>query len=373
MPGTAELAIREDGTAPALRLPALPSLPDTDSWIRAMASIAKLAAQICNTSFVPKGLRGDDAAVTAAILTGRELGLPPMAALRHIHVVEGTPSLDAEYKRAKVLSLGHEFDIVEWDNEHCIISGRRKGSTKPPLVVSYTMKDARTAQLVKDRGNYMTRPKVMMLARATTLICNAIFADVTNGLATTELLEAGDADAIADAEGAALPMPDAPQRQRVSGEEARARAPQRVTAEVVDVQPDERQCPEALHDPADGSVNRCQLPGGHEGRHKSGVVTWSDTPPAPPEQPADEAVPEPEATADPRDAVLARFEQLGVTGPDIASYLTRLAGRDFASVESLNHAQATWFVDRLGKLTTRDELEAAATAAEARREAPGAE
>lgn len=232
MTGTGnELAVREE-SAPELRLPVLPGLPDTDTWIRAMASIAKLAAQICNTSFVPRGLRGDDASVTAAILTGRELGLPPMAALRHIHVVEGTPSLDAEYKRAKVLSLGHEFRILEWDDEHCKVAARRKGDSNPPLVAEYTIRDARRAGLVKDRGNYMTRPKVMLLARVTTLVTNAIFADVTNGLATTELLESGDQDAIADAAGAALALP-APERQRVTAADARARAPQTVTATVV--------------------------------------------------------------------------------------------------------------------------------------------
>lgn len=233
MTGTAELAVRED-TAPALQVPAPPNLPDVDSWIRAMSSIAKLASQICNTSFVPRGLRGDDASVTAAILTGRELGMGPMQALRHIHVVEGTPSLDAEYKRAKVLSLGHEFDILEWDDDHCKVAARRKGSTKPPLVAEYTMKDARRAQLVKDRGNYITRPKVMMLARVTTLVCNAIFADVTNGLATTELLESGDEDALMDAAGAALALP-APERQRVTAADARAR--HTVTAEVVTPDP----------------------------------------------------------------------------------------------------------------------------------------
>lgn len=220
---TSELVPYEEAAAPALRVPVLPDLPDVDSWIRAMSSIAKLAAQICNTSFVPKGLRGDEAAVTAAILTGRELGLGPMASLRHIHVVEGVPSLDAEYKRAKVQSLGHDFDIIEWDHEKCIVSGRRKGSRKPPLIVSYTIADARRAELVKPGSNYIKRPKVMTLARATTLICSALFSDVTNGLATTELLESGDPDAIADAIGSTIEMPAIEALPRVDAEQARAR------------------------------------------------------------------------------------------------------------------------------------------------------
>lgn len=355
-PGT-DLAIRED-TAPALRLPALPSLPDTDSWIRAMSSIAKLAAQICNTSFVPKGLRGDDAAVTAAILTGRELGLPPMAALRHIHVVEGTPSLDAEYKRAKVLSLGHEFDILEWDNDHCVVSGRRKGSRKPPLIVSYTMNDARRAQLVKERGNYLTRPKVMMLARATTLICNAIFADVTNGLATTELLEAGDEDAIADAIGAALEIP-APQRPRVTAGQAREHAQQsrqQVPGEVIE--PDRPGCPEALHDPGDGSLNECQLLGGHEGRHKSGVITWGGEQPAPAEP-----VSSPFGQGDPRNGVIAQFGRLGVTStPGMCARAARLLGIAVPSLDSLGADEAAALIEKLAGCQATADLEAALAA-----------
>lgn len=181
-PTSTDVAVR-DTPAPAA---ALPALPDTDNWIRAMSSIAKLANEICGTSFVPKAYRNDPAAVTAAILTGRELDMPPMTALRHVHIVEGVPSLDAEYKRSRVLAQGHEFRILEWDNRHCKVSARRKGDRGEPLVMEYTIDDARRAGLVKDRGNYVTRPKVMMLARVTTLVCNAIFADVTNGLATTE-------------------------------------------------------------------------------------------------------------------------------------------------------------------------------------------
>ena len=223
-----ELAVYEDH-APALHVPLLPSLPDTDSWIRAMASIAKLAAQICRTSFVPDGMRGDDAAVTAAILTGRELGMGPMQSLRNIHVIKGVPSLRAEFKRAKVLSQGHEFRVLEWDARHCKVAARRKGDHGEPLVVEYTLAEADKAGLVKRNDNYRSDPMAMLMARVTTRVTNAIFADVTNGLATTELLD--DADALADAMGAALELPAAP-RPPVTDLRQRAAA-QTVKAEVL--------------------------------------------------------------------------------------------------------------------------------------------
>lgn len=334
MTGTAELAVRED-EAPALRVPVLPNLPDTDTWIRAMASIAKLAAQICNTSFVPKGMRGDDAAVTACILTGRELGLGPMTSLRHIHVVEGIPSLDAEYKRAKVQSLGHEFDIIEWDHDHCIVSGRRKGSKKPPLIVSYTIGDARRAELVKGGSNYVKRPKVMMLARATTLMCSALFSDVTNGLATTELLESGDEDAVADAIGASLPAPEQP-RRGVTAEQARQRAPQHVTAELV------------TSDPSPAGTEQPPAP-------QPSANPPADVPPA------GEGRPPQRASSGQVGLIQKQFERLGMGGEDQRDGRVRvasaIAGRVLVSTKELTPDDARKVKDTLESLRDGTDLD----------------
>ena len=162
---------------------------DVDSWVAVVQEISKLASVICDTDFVPKAYRGNAPAAAAAMLTGRELGLPPMTSLRHVQVVEGSPSLSAEYKRARVQSAGHEFDVLEISTTKCTVSGRRRGSKKPPTVITYTIEDARTARLVRDRGPWQTRPRRMLFARAGTELCDFLFADVTNGLPTTELLE----------------------------------------------------------------------------------------------------------------------------------------------------------------------------------------
>ena len=146
----------------------------------------------------------------------------------------------------------------------------------------------------------------------------------------------------------AMPRPeDAPQPpQRVTGEEIRNRRPQQVRSEVVTVAPGP--APEDAPWPGDAA----------------------------PATPARNANPEtgeviPDTGDDPRAAVLAAFDALKVSGPEIPSYLTRLSGHPYASVESLSRAAAGWFADRLAKLGSRDELEAAAVAAEAKREAPG--
>jgi hypothetical protein len=168
---------------------------DLDSWVAVVQDVSRLADAICDTDFVPRAYRGNAPAAMAAILTGRELGLPPMTSLRHVQLVEGSASLSAEYKRARVLSAGHEFDVIEATNTTCTVSGRRRGSNKPPLVITYTIEDARRANLIKDRGGYQRRPRRMLFARAGTELCDFLFADVTNGLPTTELL-AEDSDGV---------------------------------------------------------------------------------------------------------------------------------------------------------------------------------
>lgn len=172
----------------------LASPDDIDSWAIIASDVIKLSRYICETEFVPKNYRGNEYATAAAILAGRELGLPPFTALRHVHLVEGSPSLSAEYKRARVLAAGHELDILELNTTRCRVAGRRRNSGKPPLEITFTIQDAKTAGIYKARGAWETRPRRMLFARASTEVCDFLFADVTNGLPTTELLEAGELD-----------------------------------------------------------------------------------------------------------------------------------------------------------------------------------
>ena len=162
-----------------------------DGWVAMASDVFRLAAHICDTDFVPKAYRGNAPAVAAAILTGRELNMGPMMSLKHVQVVEGNPSLSAEYKRARVLAAGHEFGILEWTSTRCRVRGRRRGTNEPPLEVTYTMDDARLAGLVRERSGWVKRPRRMLFARAGTDLCDALFSDVVNGLPTAELLAEG--------------------------------------------------------------------------------------------------------------------------------------------------------------------------------------
>lgn len=161
---------------------------DLDSWVRVVGSISKLAAQIADTDFVPKALRGNPAGVTAAMLSGRELGVPPMTALGHIHVIHGKPGLSAQLMRSLIQREGHEISWGEITDTRAVIRGRRRGTTDW-VEASFTADDAKTAGI--NLGGY---PQDKLVARATSRLARRLFADVLGGMAYTpeELAEIPD-------------------------------------------------------------------------------------------------------------------------------------------------------------------------------------
>lgn len=162
----------------------------TDSWITVVGNVSKLAGVLARTEFVPKGLRGSTEATTAAMLAGRELGLPPMAALGSINVIEGKPSLTAEMMRGLVFQAGHEILFDESTSTRCVVRGRRAGS-EAWTTAEFTIDQARQAGLL-GKNNWKNDPVAMLIARATTRLCRMVFPDVLHGLMGVE--EALDMD-----------------------------------------------------------------------------------------------------------------------------------------------------------------------------------
>jgi hypothetical protein len=171
-----------------------------DSWVAVMAEVCKLAGYIADTSFVPDSLRGNAPAVAAAILTGREMGVPPMTALANIHVIKGRPGQSALLMRAMAQAAGHEIRDVEATTARCVIEGRRRGEESWTRVV-YTAEQARQAKI--DLSGY---PEDKLYARATTRLCRRKFADVIAGLAySVDELEDLPGDQTAPPTAPALP------------------------------------------------------------------------------------------------------------------------------------------------------------------------
>lgn len=148
-------------------------------WAQEARQAAIVAQSIAKTSFAG-ALKGKPEEVTAVILAGSELGLKPMAALKAIDIIQGTPALRAHAMRALVLGMGHELELVESSPEHCLMRGRRKGSEKWQEV-EWTIQ--RAAQLgLTAKPEWKKQPQTMLIARATGELCRLIAADVLHGM-----------------------------------------------------------------------------------------------------------------------------------------------------------------------------------------------
>jgi hypothetical protein len=79
---------------------------------------------IASTDFVPKALRGNLPAILACVATGRALGIPDMAALRSIHIIDGKATFSAELMVMLVRKRGHSITGEIGDGK-ATVAGKR--------------------------------------------------------------------------------------------------------------------------------------------------------------------------------------------------------------------------------------------------------
>lgn len=124
------------------------------------------------------------AAVITKIQYGAELGIPIMAALNNIDIIEGRPSLRSALVAARIKASGHvRYKIVKWDNTECVIEWRRKYEEEwvEEGVSSWNREDSKTAGLMKDKSNHEKFFRAMAFARAITQGARAYCPDLFFG------------------------------------------------------------------------------------------------------------------------------------------------------------------------------------------------
>lgn len=334
-----DLAIRESSGGIAER-------DIIDGWIAVFADVAKLADYIAETDFVPKALRNRPAAVAACILTGRELGIGPMAALKSVHMVQGVPSLSAEYKRARALAAGHEIVIDETNSTRCVARGRRAGSDKW-LIITWTLDMAKRAKIA-GKDVWQAYPQRMLQARATGELCDLVCPDATLGLATTEELE--DGGLVVTAEVIA-----GPGEETAAIEPPKATGPRtarRRTPATPDSKPTEQPKPAAAIAPQGPP-----LPGEEQPGPTSAPAQATASPPS--TSAADEG--DEPASRGLIGVIAARFKFLGFTDAERAQRLaatSTIIGRDITSANELTQTEARVVSDTLARCKDRDQLTA---------------
>ena len=134
---------------------------------------------IANTEFVPRAIRGNAPAVLAAVLTGREMGLPPMEAIRCIDMIDGTPSPSAELLLRLIREHGHRVVLIEQTAERCKVVGMRKGDPadlEHPFHMTVTA-DIGEYKHLANKNNWKNYPKAMLFWRCITMLARQHFAD----------------------------------------------------------------------------------------------------------------------------------------------------------------------------------------------------
>lgn len=214
---------------------------------------SRLAEQIARTDFVPDGLKGNPAAVMAAMLKGHEVGMAPMQALSHIHVIKGRPTISAEGQRALVLAAGHSIRVKKLTPEACTLIGTRSGEADG-TEVTYTLDEAKKAGIARG-NNWANHPTDMLLARASTRLCRAVFPDVTGGLSSyEEVVDLDETDA-----------GEAPGTVKRKAPTAKKAAPRKAPAPKVEADAPEQPLPplphevEAKPDPADDDITDAEI------------------------------------------------------------------------------------------------------------------
>jgi len=147
---------------------------------RTVDEVRSLAAMFSKSSLLPPDLRGKEADVFVSIMAGQELGLPPMAALRGVHVVKGKPVLAADSMVGVVLGSGlaEYFSCIDESATSVTYETKRKGSPHPQRC-TWGLEDAKRAGL--DGENWRKYPRAMLKARCKAMLARDVYPDVLAG------------------------------------------------------------------------------------------------------------------------------------------------------------------------------------------------
>ena len=160
-------------------------------------TMIELADRLHKSQFCPVQLK-NAGQVLAVILTGRELGIGPMASLRNISIINQRASLSAELL-AYLIKRDHGYDAIQFvggSTDQATYRYKSRGMVDY-AEYTYTMDMAKRAQLA-GKDSWQKYPAEMLRARCVSGIARIAFQDVSLGLYTTEELEGIPVDTSTD-------------------------------------------------------------------------------------------------------------------------------------------------------------------------------
>jgi len=192
--------------APAAQAPQPTALVPVETSTTVMAMVPttfdgamQVARWLAQSTLLPKSVNREFD-IFFVITAGMEVGIPPMAALRSLYVVNGRTALESRAKMALCLSKGaaQYFKRVEYTPEATTWETLRHGQSEP-VRMRYTLKEAIAAYLAPGpnpdgkgpaiagkEGPWRLYTQRMISHRALGWICDDVYPDVVLGIATAE-------------------------------------------------------------------------------------------------------------------------------------------------------------------------------------------
>jgi hypothetical protein len=142
-----------------------------------LPAIFQLAGKLMQArGFIPQHLK-NEGEVAAAIIAGRELGLPPMTALRSIYLVNGKVAL---------AGIRHEWISDGSDGKVARLKLERPGDR--PYIAQFTIDEAERAGLLKN-PTWRSYAPAMLRARCVSTAGRAYCPDILSGIYVPEELD----------------------------------------------------------------------------------------------------------------------------------------------------------------------------------------
>lgn len=176
---TTQVAKAEVGTGGALSALVPKSLDDTFRLAKALAMAGDM---------VPKHFQNKPEMTMAAIIRGMEIGLAPMQALSNIAVINGRASVWGDALPALMQRAGHSIDVeVTGEGDKMVATATlTRGDTGKVLVRTFSVDDAKKANLWGKQGPWQQYPKRMLSNRARAWAVRDGAADALMGLQVAE-------------------------------------------------------------------------------------------------------------------------------------------------------------------------------------------
>lgn len=160
--------------------------------LRTMDEGVRFASAVSESGLAPRGMKTPQQ-ILVAIQTGMEAGLSPMKALNSVIVINGVPSWKGDAARALVnasgvLKPGTKVDAgVEGEGDEMVgyCETWRDGDPQPERT-TFSVADAKMAQLWRKEGPWQQYPKRMLMYRALGFHLRDYFGDILLGLRIAE-------------------------------------------------------------------------------------------------------------------------------------------------------------------------------------------